>query len=115
MKLRSAFKVFYTEYTRWFKSKRPRDILLSAVKLGEETGEVLEAVYAFSSKSKRKIKKLLDMGHTPKTAIREELGDVIVVCLNIATLCGISHTGLFEAAAEKANKRTAELMEKKNK
>ena len=111
MSLRKAFKKFHEEYTNWFEIKKPRDILISAIKLGEEAGEVCEAIVAFSGHSKNKIKKLFKKGQTPKNAVKEELGDVIVVCLNIATLCDISHSDLFEAAANKAKIRTEQLAE----
>jgi NTP pyrophosphatase (non-canonical NTP hydrolase) len=102
----NKFKNFYDEYTKWFEFKKPTDILISVIKLSEEAGEVAEAVIAFTGVSKSKIKKILSKGQTPKEAIREELGDVIVVCLNIATLCKISHDELFEVAGQKAKTRT---------
>jgi len=111
MSLRKTFKKFYTEYTAWFEAKNPNSIFVSALKLGEEAGEVAEALVAFTGSSKNKIKKLFRKGTTPKEAVKEELGDVIVVCLNIATLCDISHKELFEAAAVKAKVRTQELAE----
>lgn len=110
MNLRNKFNRFYSEYTRWFSVKRPQDILISAIKLGEEAGEVAEAVIAFTGASTNKIKKLLKKGKTPKDAIKEELGDVIVVCLNIATLCKINHEELFDAAAKKVKRRTDKIM-----
>jgi NTP pyrophosphatase (non-canonical NTP hydrolase) len=111
MSLRNRFKKFHEEYTKWFEAKRPSDILVSALKLGEEAGEVAEAVIAFTGSSKNKIKKIFNKGQTPKDAVTEELGDVIVVCLNVATLCNISHADLFEAAAKKAKVRTEKLAE----
>ena len=111
MTLRNTFSRFHKEYTAWFKAKKPTDILVSAIKLGEEAGEVAEAIIAFTGKSKNKIKKIFRKGQTPKAAVKEELGDVIVVCLNIATLCDISHEELFEAAGRKAKIRTSKLAE----
>ena len=111
MNLKETFNRFHGEYEKWFSAKKPRGILISAIKLGEEAGEVLEAIVAFSGHSKSKIKKLLKKGQTPKQAVKEELGDVIVVCLNIATLCGITHDELFESAGEKAKARTEKLAE----
>lgn len=109
MSLRKKFDKFHQEYISWFKAKKPRNILISALKLSEEAGEVAEAVIAFTGASRNKIKKMIRKGTTPKNAVKEELGDVIVVCLNIATLCDISHSELFEAAGKKAKLRTEEL------
>jgi NTP pyrophosphatase (non-canonical NTP hydrolase) len=111
MSLRNRFKKFHEEYTKWFEAKKPKSILVSALKLGEEAGEVAEAVIAFTGESKNKIKKMFSKGTTPRSAVKEELGDVIVVCLNIATLCGISHEELFESAGQKAKVRTEKLAE----
>jgi len=111
MNLRDRFNKFHEEYTKWFKIKKPSNILVSALKLGEEAGEVAEAVIAFTGASKNKIKKILSKGQTPKQAVKEELGDVIVVCLNIATLCGISHDELFESAGRKAGVRAQKKLE----
>jgi len=109
MSLRKAFKKFYNEYTEWFREKSPTDLAISGLKLAEEAGEVAEAVIAFAGASKNKIRKLLRKGQTPRDAVKEELGDVIVVCLNIATLCNIEHDDLFESAAIKAKRRTEEI------
>jgi len=114
MSLRKAFRGFYEEYSAWFDAKRPKNILVSAIKLSEEAGEVAEAIVAFTGESKNKIKKLFRKGQSPKDAVKEELGDVIVVCLNIATLCDISHEDLFETAAAKAKVRTEQLAEAVN-
>ncbi len=109
MNLRKAFNRFHEEYTAWFEAKRPKNILVSAIKLGEEAGEVAEAIIAFTGASRNKIKKFLRKGQSPRSAVKEELGDVIVVCLNIATLCEIDHGDLFDSAARKAKKRTEGL------
>jgi len=111
MSLRKTFKKFHEEYSQWFATKKPKSILVSALKLGEEAGEVAEAVIAFTGESRNKIKKIFSKGQTPKEAVKEELGDVIVVCLNIATLCDISHEELFESAGRKAKARTQKLAE----
>ena len=111
MNLRDRFNKFHEEYTEWYKAKNPRNILVSAIKLSEEAGEVAEAIIAFTGESKNKLRKILNKGQTPREAVMEELGDVIVVCLNIATLCGISHEELFESAGNKAKVRTNKLAE----
>lgn len=112
MNLKETFSKFHAEYTRWFNIKNPTDILVSAIKLGEEAGEVMEAIVAFTGNSKSKIKKILQKGQTPRQAVKEELGDVIIVCLNIATLCGIPHEELFDEAGKKANRRATKAMAK---
>lgn len=81
------------------------------MKLGEEAGEVCEALAAFTG-SESKIRKFTRKNKFPKVAVKEELGDVIVVCLNIATLCGIGHEELFEFAAEKTKRRAGNVRDR---
>jgi NTP pyrophosphatase (non-canonical NTP hydrolase) len=104
------FKNFYSTYIEWFSTKNPKSLSDTALKLGEETGEVMEALSAFRG-SKSKIKKLEKKGQTPRDAVLEELGDVVRVALNLATLCNIPHDELFLAASEKNGLRTAKIIE----
>ena len=100
---------YYESYLEWFALKRPTNLLKSACKLGEECGEVFESIAAFTG-SKTKIKKLLEKGQTPRESILEECGDVLMVVLNIATLCGISHEELLIAAKKKADRRSEKML-----
>ena len=96
---------FYEAYQDWFIAKRPRDLWKSMGKLTEEVGEVSEALSAFDG-SKKKIRKLAKKGQTPEDSLKEELGDVIIVVLNLAALAGISHEELFEQMRIKSIQRT---------
>lgn len=111
--LNDMWLCWYDKYLEWFCLKRPNSILKSTVKLGEEVGEVCEAVAAFTG-SESKIKKMQKKGQTPREALIEELGDVIVVVHNIATLADITHAELYEGALDKACSRITKISEKEN-
>ena len=110
---REEYNEWYSAYEYWFSVKRPTDLLASTVKLGEEVGEVCEAVAAING-SLSKEKKLLKKGQTPRDALLEELGDVMVVIHNIATLANIPHREIFAASATKALRRAHKIREQEN-
>ena len=87
----------YKDYVAW---RQPKSILKCTVKLGEEAGEVAEAVLACQGSS-RKARKIAETGQTPLERLEEELSDVIIVALNIAHTKQIDLEHMFEAATKK--------------
>jgi len=84
---------------------RPKNNLYYVAKLGEETGELAEAILAFEG-SRRKIKKLAAAGVTPIERIQEELGDVINVAFLLAEQFNIPLSVLLDTGSQKLkNKR----------
>ncbi len=121
MDLIEEFDEWYRTYEYWYCVRKPKNLLKSVVKLGEEVGEVCEAIAAFTG-SATKQAKLETKGQTPREGLLEELGDVLVVVHNIATLANISHEELYSAAQSKAERRIEKInkglelcrMQKKN-
>ena len=103
---------FYSEYRKWLELYRPGNLWLAHTKLSEEVGEVAETLFALFGNEK-KINKLAKKGQTPQEALKEELGDVIIVALNMAFLGGILHDELFKQMQNKCIERTEEWLRKK--
>lgn len=110
--MKNKFDKFYQSYLDWYEAFSPTNLTLSTIKLGEEAGEVMEAILAFHG-SQSKIKKLRKKGQAPKESIIEEVGDVIRVALNIATLAGVSHADVFDEATKKNRTRTKKCLKTK--
>lgn len=85
--------------------KKPRNVTKCGLKLLEEAGEAAEAISAFTGNQKKTDKLLLE-GTTPTDRLAEELGDVIIVALNIATAAKLDLEDLLLAAVDKMKQRT---------
>ena len=79
---------------------RPKNNLYYAVKLGEESGELAEAVLAFEG-SRRKVNKLADAGVTPLERIKEELGDIVNVAFLLAEQFDIPLSVVLDTGSKK--------------
>jgi len=79
---------------------RPNNKLYYAVKLAEEVGELAEAVLAQQG-SRRKIKKLRDMGVSPLNRMTEELGDIVNVVFLMAEQFDIPLSVLLDTGSKK--------------
>lgn len=97
------FLDMYADY--YVLHKKPRSVIKCGLKLLEEAGEVAEAIFAATG-NKKKTDKLLTEGDTPDMRLTEEIGDVIIVALNIATAAKLNLDNVFLAAANKMKQRT---------
>ena len=104
--MKKEFHKFYKSYKNYVAVKPQKSDYSTMTKLAEETGEVAEAMAAFWG-SKTKIAKFEQEGKTVNGALKEEIGDCIVVLFNLATACNITHEELFEAMTKKVNERAA--------
>jgi len=87
----------YKEYVSW---RQPKSVLKCTIKLGEEAGEVAEAVLACQGNTRKK-QKIAETNQTPLERLEEELADVIIVALNIAYTKSIDLDHMFEEATKK--------------
>ena len=104
---------FYKAYQIWFELKRPKDVWKTLGKLTEEVGEVAEGLFAFDG-SKTKIRKLAKKGQTPKDSLKEEIADVMIVAMNLASVVDISHEELFEQMRLKSVNRVQDILGEKD-
>lgn len=104
--MKIIFDRFYDTYKRYVIAKPFGNDYSTMTKLTEEVGEVAEAMAAFWG-SKTKLNKFARENKTVAGALKEEIGDCLVVLLNLATSCKIPHEDLFEAMTIKAEERIA--------
>lgn len=95
---------FMQTYKEYVSVRQPKNVLKCTIKLGEEAGEVAEAVLACQG-SDRKQRKILGMGQTPLEHLEEELSDVIIVALNIAYTKNIDLDHMFTSAIIKMRRK----------
>jgi NTP pyrophosphatase (non-canonical NTP hydrolase) len=92
---------YLTELAHYRENRhRPKNNLYYVAKLGEEVGELSEAVLA-SEGSRRKVKKLAAAGVTPRQRMVEELGDVVNVAFLLAEQFDIPLSEVLQAGSEK--------------
>lgn len=102
-----TFDRFYETYKRYVIARPIGPDYSTMTKLTEEVGEVAEAMAALWG-SKTKLSKFARENKTVAGALKEEIGDCLIVLLNLATACKIPHEDLFEAMTLKAEERTAQ-------
>jgi NTP pyrophosphatase (non-canonical NTP hydrolase) len=95
---------FLDTYDRWYKAKKPNDPFKVVVKMGEEYGEVCESMFALSGTAK-KVDKLKAKGVTPREALLEETGDLLVTIFNVLRVTGHSIDEMLELHAKKMEGR----------
>lgn len=103
---------FFDEYNKYVSVRKPISPWKCLGKIGEEYGEVCEALFAHDG-SNKKINKLANKGQTVKDSLEEEIADVIITCLNLTTSLGLSYDELLLKASEKMNRRALEWQKEK--
>jgi NTP pyrophosphatase (non-canonical NTP hydrolase) len=100
---------FFKTYQDYKDCRPPKGRADTALKLCEESGEVAVATFAIKG-SKSKIEKIARGGQTPEENLIEELGDVIIVAMNVAHVNNIPLPVIFDTATKKMQERINERL-----
>jgi len=98
--MNKIFKKFFSTYKDYALVKKPKNPLRCTIKLGEEVGEVSEAVLAITG-NKKKTAKILEQGQSLEEHLIEELGDVMVVLFHISESFHIDQKDVLQYATHK--------------
>ena len=90
--MKRVFAKFYNSYRQYSKLKPYKTEYATLSELKEKVGEIAE-VMAASSK-------------TIEDALKEDIGDALVILLNLAISCRITHEELLRAASKKLKGRS---------